>query len=435
MLRRSVPPARRGRTMNRMPAAKGRTVVQILVALAALAAIALPAGASIPRPGQLHAPNPEALLATARDAPAPKAAATSRDTRFEIFAGSTHARFHLELQAAADASTNARFHLLTPRKTRVRGLRLPEPLLIGIELPPSRTVFRLYGDVPDRFASEGLYITEDPLGYVDGPNLYQYGLNNPVNYRDPLGLCEFSGLTCEEWWFDVVEETLAGARDDTLAGVGWVVGKTVDTVDTIAEKTGDWAGDRFRNGLGESTPLSDQQQELREQLGIENRRGAIDGMNPGTTFKEGVRETGGTIVEEGTTVGTREAIWFALGKLWERVPWFGRTGSASTATRASVDEKLERYLLNPEHPIGREKARWFKGALGFTRENADDLARQIVFDPERAVQTRTTEFGTMFEQRISIRGANGRTIDVPFVWIRNKDEVVRLVTGIPVSKP
>jgi len=188
MLRRSVPPARRGRTMNRMPAAKGRTVVQILVALAALAAIALPAGASIPRPGQLHAPNPEALLATARDAPAPKAAATSRDTRFEIFAGSTHARFHLELQAAADASTNARFHLLTPRKTRVRGLRLPEPLLIGIELPPSRTVFRLYGDVPDRFASEGLYITEDPLGYVDGPNLYQYGLNNPVNFSDPLGL-------------------------------------------------------------------------------------------------------------------------------------------------------------------------------------------------------------------------------------------------------
>ena len=197
MLRRSVPPARRGRTMNRMPAAKGRTVVQILVALAALAAIALPAGASIPRPGQLHAPNPEALLATARDAPAPKAAATSRDTRFEIFAGSTHARFHLELQAAADASTNARFHLLTPRKTRVRGLRLPEPLLIGIELPPSRTVFRLYGDVPDRFASEGLYITEDPLGYVDGPNLYQYGLNNPVNFSDPLGLREPTGEDLE----------------------------------------------------------------------------------------------------------------------------------------------------------------------------------------------------------------------------------------------
>ncbi|MDA8021106.1 MAG: hypothetical protein MPN21_27020, partial [Thermoanaerobaculia bacterium] len=34
----------------------------------------------------------------------------------------------------------------------------------------------------------GVFLTTDPLGYVDGPNLYQFALNNPVNYSDPMGL-------------------------------------------------------------------------------------------------------------------------------------------------------------------------------------------------------------------------------------------------------
>ena len=34
----------------------------------------------------------------------------------------------------------------------------------------------------------GRFLTTDPMGYVDGPNLYQFALNSPVNYSDPLGL-------------------------------------------------------------------------------------------------------------------------------------------------------------------------------------------------------------------------------------------------------
>jgi RHS repeat-associated protein len=37
----------------------------------------------------------------------------------------------------------------------------------------------------------GRFLSPDPLGYVDGPNLYSYVLNDPVNNVDPLGLaCE-----------------------------------------------------------------------------------------------------------------------------------------------------------------------------------------------------------------------------------------------------
>jgi len=103
-------------------------------------------------------------------------------------------------------------------------------------------------------------------------------------------------------------------------------------------------------------------------------------------------------------------------------------------TEASVADKLERYLLNPSHPVGGTKAKWFKAALGFTRENAGSLAAQIKFDPARAVATELTKHGQQFDQVISIVGANGKTIDVPFGWIRNNDGVVRLVTGIPAKK-
>ena len=36
-------------------------------------------------------------------------------------------------------------------------------------------------------------------------------------------------------------------------------------------------------------------------------------------------------------------------------------------------EKFTEYLLNPEHPTGRHKARVFKAALGLTLENAEFL--------------------------------------------------------------
>lgn len=34
----------------------------------------------------------------------------------------------------------------------------------------------------------GRFVSMDPLGYVDGPNGYQYGMNSPGNYADRMGL-------------------------------------------------------------------------------------------------------------------------------------------------------------------------------------------------------------------------------------------------------
>ncbi|MGX8796857.1 DUF6883 domain-containing protein [Fusibacter sp. JL298sf-3] len=73
--------------------------------------------------------------------------------------------------------------------------------------------------------------------------------------------------------------------------------------------------------------------------------------------------------------------------------------------------------------------------LGYTQDNMDSLAKQIVFDPSKAVQTGVTKYGTKFNQTISVTGANGKVIDVAFAWMKSaKDDVVRLVTAIPTKK-
>lgn len=109
----------------------------------------------------------------------------------------------------------------------------------------------------------------------------------------------------------------------------------------------------------------------------------------------------------------------------------GGDNNLPATTEESVTKKLNDYLLNPDHPVGGPKANWFKSALGFTRNNATDLAKQIVFKQSDAVETGVTQYGTKYNQIISIVGANGRTIDVLVAWIRNNDGVVRLVTAFP----
>ena len=109
------------------------------------------------------------------------------------------------------------------------------------------------------------------------------------------------------------------------------------------------------------------------------------------------------------------------------------TGDLS-ATEQSVQSKLDQYLLNPDHPVGGSKANWFQKALGFNRNNMGELAKQIKFDPNTAVETGVTQYGTKYNQVINIVGTNGRRIDVTFAWIRNNDGIVRLVTAIPTGK-
>jgi RHS repeat-associated protein len=69
-----------------------------------------------------------------------------------------------------------------------------------------------------RFADLGIWLSKDPQGFDDGPNLYSYVGNNPVNYIDPWGLARI-------WW---PPEFWKGPRYGNWGGGKWSGGWDVD---------------------------------------------------------------------------------------------------------------------------------------------------------------------------------------------------------------
>jgi RHS repeat-associated protein len=47
--------------------------------------------------------------------------------------------------------------------------------------------------------SSGRFITSDLEGYIDGPNLYAYTLNNPLTHHDPYGLFTEGFFDPDRW--------------------------------------------------------------------------------------------------------------------------------------------------------------------------------------------------------------------------------------------
>ena len=101
---------------------------------------------------------------------------------------------------------------------------------------------------------------------------------------------------------------------------------------------------------------------------------------------------------------------------------------------ANLPDKLEKYLPNPDNPQNQGKAGWFKQALGFDQSNWKDLAAQLKFDETTAVLQDATDAGQKYQQTIPVKGANGRTIDTNFIFLKDKTGNVRLITGIPARK-
>ena len=104
------------------------------------------------------------------------------------------------------------------------------------------------------------------------------------------------------------------------------------------------------------------------------------------------------------------------------------------AERAIVeDAKVRDYLLSPEHPVGRGKARFF-AALGFV--GADwpllrDALLALARDGE-AVTDEMTEFGQKYAVGGMVRGPGGRSGAVMTAWIvRRGESAPRSVTAYP----
>ena len=100
-------------------------------------------------------------------------------------------------------------------------------------------------------------------------------------------------------------------------------------------------------------------------------------------------------------------------------------------------EKLERYLLNPEHEVGRHKARVFASALGIRQRDWEYLRNRletaVIEAPVSSV--RETPSGGLYELVLAVDGRNGQTRRVMTVWLVAGEEPPRLVTAYVADEP
>ncbi|PZR05251.1 MAG: hypothetical protein DI539_25090 [Flavobacterium psychrophilum] len=269
--------------------------------------------------------------------------------------------------------------------------------------------------------SFGRFINIDPMSEnIPDWTPYRFGLDNPVNFSDPLGLIEqqIQDFDGNSWSVDCVNGECDKAKKVTNSEGGAGQGGCPPGHRCETDKNGHTSVYGDDGNVMRVIPAQSSQDQINEAIG-----------DIGNLLTEGGQEMiAGTVL---AFIGD-----YAVVKIFQGGKWAYTILKANQINKAlssaSVTDKLTRYILNFDHAVGKEKARWFKGALGYTLENMDDLAKQIVFNSKKAVQTEITQHGVKFNQVISIKGANGKTIDVTFGWIKNNsDGVVRLVTAIP----
>jgi nicotinamidase-related amidase len=105
------------------------------------------------------------------------------------------------------------------------------------------------------------------------------------------------------------------------------------------------------------------------------------------------------------------------------------------ADRAIIDRrKVTDYALNPEHPVGGNKAKVFESALGFKKDNADDLIAQLKSGVKNnpAIEGKLDQFGQRYTMDIPVSGPTGSGV-VRTGWIYKVGSYVPELTTLFVK--
>jgi hypothetical protein len=97
-------------------------------------------------------------------------------------------------------------------------------------------------------------------------------------------------------------------------------------------------------------------------------------------------------------------------------------------------EKLTGYLLSETHPIGKAKAKYFRG-LGYHDENVVLLESGLldIARTHEVVETESTLHGTKYVVDGSLMPPGGRMAGLRTVWIiETSDSRPRFVTAFPL---
>lgn len=110
-----------------------------------------------------------------------------------------------------------------------------------------------------------------------------------------------------------------------------------------------------------------------------------------------------------------------------------KSRSHDTIKRAVIaEEKFTKYALDPEKDPNKAKA--FKKALGYTKDNCEQLIRDVNsnFDPDKLEERGDLGHGMRYQQIMCLRGVNEKEANVLTAWIREEDSV--RLTSVYVTK-
>ena len=100
-------------------------------------------------------------------------------------------------------------------------------------------------------------------------------------------------------------------------------------------------------------------------------------------------------------------------------------------TASTIQNKIQSYLLNSNHAVGKHKAKVINSVLGYHYQNWEILSNKIFDAIQTAEATRIekSKFGIKYEIPVYIMGEKRRGMTLKTVWqIDNNSNIPRLIT-------
>lgn len=119
-----------------------------------------------------------------------------------------------------------------------------------------------------------------------------------------------------------------------------------------------------------------------------------------------------------------------------KIPEAG-TRVPNAITAATPNDKVQRYLLNSNHPVGKNKERVINSVLGYHYENWELLSNQIYDKLQTSDISKIidTEYGRKYVVPMRIDGLRGRSMVLETVWqIDNGGTIPRFITAKPEKR-
>ena len=147
-------------------------------------------------------------------------------------------------------------------------------------------------------------------------------------------------------------------------------------------------------------------------------------------------------LEEEITVYNFEVLEYhnyfvsALGLLVHNVCEGTGSNKLPNVDKVTVDpNKVKNYALDPNHPVGGNKAKVFESSLGYNQSNADQLMKQVQnkLPNSEAILGVKDQYGQRFTVDMQITGPNGNTATVRTGWIIDPGAEIPRMTTIYVK--